>query len=83
MRAYVEERPHLVVRATHDHYRVARESKGTEIQWLPPANVELLQRLEDRLGQPGYFHAGIEVPNDTLTQLETVGPLPLAKHERL
>ena len=34
MRAYVEERPHLIVRAAHDDYRLSRKSQGAEIQRL-------------------------------------------------
>jgi hypothetical protein len=41
------------------------------------------ERRFQRHQRTGQLHAGINVPNDTLTLLETVGPLPLAKHERL
>src|ERR1700730_14826196 len=34
MRAYVEGRPHLIVRAARDDYRLARKSQGAEIQRL-------------------------------------------------
>jgi hypothetical protein len=60
------------------HTRVPTKAKlatyrGTGIIGIPSPGFQ----------RAGYFHAGIDVPNDTLTRLETVGPLPLAKHERL